>query len=32
VHKVIQDGHRTVDLGGKLGTQQITDLILSSLS
>jgi 3-isopropylmalate dehydrogenase len=32
VQKVIQGGHRTVDLGGKLGTQQITDLILSSLS
>ncbi|MDX9864061.1 MAG: 3-isopropylmalate dehydrogenase [Anaerolineaceae bacterium] len=31
VDKVIADGHRTVDLGGKLGTVQITDLVLSAL-
>lgn len=31
VSKVIEDGHRTVDLGGKLGTAQITELVLSAL-
>jgi len=31
VDKVIADGHRTVDLGGKLGTAQITELVLSAL-
>lgn len=31
VSKVIADGHRTVDLGGQLGTAQITDLVLSAL-
>ena len=31
VSKVIADGHRTVDLGGKLGTNQITDLVLAAL-
>lgn len=31
VRKVIETGHRTVDLGGKLGTAQITGLVLSAL-
>jgi 3-isopropylmalate dehydrogenase len=31
VSKVIADGHRTVDLGGNLGTAQITELVLSAL-
>jgi 3-isopropylmalate dehydrogenase len=31
VSKVIEDGYRTVDLGGKLGTAQITNLVLSTL-
>ncbi|MCD4671169.1 MAG: 3-isopropylmalate dehydrogenase [Anaerolineaceae bacterium] len=31
VRKVIETGNRTVDLGGKLGTAQITGLVLSAL-
>ena len=31
VSKVIADGHRTVDLGGNLGTAEITNLVLSAL-
>ena len=31
VQRVLAAGHRTVDLGGKLGTNQITDLVLSAL-
>ena len=31
VNNVITDGHRTVDLGGKLGTAQITELVMSAL-
>jgi 3-isopropylmalate dehydrogenase len=31
VQRVLAAGHRTVDLGGKLGTSQITDLVVSAL-
>lgn len=31
VQRVLAAGHRTVDLGGKLGTNQITDLVVSAL-
>lgn len=31
VRKVIQDGRRTVDLGGKLGTNEITDYVITAL-